>query len=90
MNLGVMVPIIAIMATAWVIVSFIQYKQGRRRPCADQSATSVADARDNARLARENELLRLTIERLEERTAVLERIATDPATRTAHEIEALR
>lgn len=29
-------------------------------------------------------------ERLEQRIAVLERIATDPATRTAHEIEALR
>jgi hypothetical protein len=90
MNLGVLVPIISILATAWVIVSFIHYKQGRRRPGYEPSPTSVADARENARLARENELLRLTIERLEERTAVLERIATDPATRTAREIEQLR
>jgi hypothetical protein len=30
------------------------------------------------------------ISRLEERIAVLERIATDPATRTARDIEALR
>ena len=34
--------------------------------------------------------LRLTIRRLEERMAVLERIATDPAERTAREIEQLR
>jgi len=34
--------------------------------------------------------VRLTVRRLEERTAVLERIATDPAERTAREIEQLR
>lgn len=90
MNYGVFIPIIAIMATAWVIVSLIHYKQGRRAPCPLGSGSSVDEARDNARLAHENELLRLTIERLEERTAVLERIATDPAERTAREIEQLR
>jgi 2-keto-3-deoxy-L-rhamnonate aldolase RhmA len=90
MNLGALIPIIAIMASAWVIVSLIHYKQGRRGLGCQDSATSVDDARENARLARENELLRLTIERLEKRTAVLERIATDPATRTAREIEQLR
>jgi cell division protein FtsB len=87
-----LIPIIAIMCTAWVIVSVIHYKQGRRtrRSCADAPPPSVDEARENARLAHENELLRRTIERLEQRTAVLERIATDPATRTAHEIESLR
>jgi cell division protein FtsB len=90
MNYGVFIPIIAIMATAWVIVSFIHYKQGRRSSCALGGEPSVDEARENARLAHENELLRLTIERLEERTAVLERIATDPAERTAREIEQLR
>lgn len=90
MNFGVFIPIIAIMATAWVIVSFIHYKQGRPRPGEQESSSSVSDARENARLARENEVLQLTIQRLEERISVLERIATDPAERTAREIEKLR
>ena len=41
-------------------------------------------------LSNENEKLTGQVSRLEERIAVLERIATDPATRTAAEIEALR
>ncbi|MCC4253377.1 MAG: hypothetical protein VX205_11290 [Pseudomonadota bacterium] len=41
-------------------------------------------------LASENEMLVGRISRLEERIAVLERIATDPAARTAREIDALR
>lgn len=41
-------------------------------------------------LSNENEKLTGKIGRLEERLAVLERIATDPAERTAREIEALR
>ena len=43
-----------------------------------------------ALLSSENERLTGQISRLEERIAVLERIATDPAERTAREIEALR
>ena len=41
-------------------------------------------------LSDQNAGLRGQVGRLEERIAVLERIATDPATRTAHEIEQLR
>ncbi|AXJ94230.1 MULTISPECIES: hypothetical protein [unclassified Sphingomonas] len=41
-------------------------------------------------LTNENEKLTGQVSRLEERIAVLERIATDPAERTAREIEALR
>ena len=41
-------------------------------------------------LSNENEKLTGQVGRLEERIAVLERIATDPAERTAREIEALR
>jgi hypothetical protein len=41
-------------------------------------------------LSSENEMLTGRISRLEERIAVLERIATDPSTRTAREIDALR
>ena len=41
-------------------------------------------------LSNENERLTGQVSRLEERIAVLERIATDPAERTAREIDALR
>jgi hypothetical protein len=41
-------------------------------------------------MATENERLKGQVSRLEERIAVLERIATDPAERTAREIENLR
>jgi hypothetical protein len=41
-------------------------------------------------LEAENEKLHGQVGRLEERIAVLERIATDPAERTAREIEKLR
>ena len=45
---------------------------------------------DSARLGAENGTLRDQMARLTERVAVLERIATDPAARTALEIENLR
>ena len=41
-------------------------------------------------LSAENARLAAQVSRLEERIAVLERIVTDPAERTAREIEALR
>ena len=88
MNFGELIPIVAIMASAWVTVTILRYKHQRGSAGAD--GASVDEARENARLAHENEGLKLTIERLEERMAVLERIATDPAERTAREIERLR
>jgi hypothetical protein len=84
MNLGVLIPIVAILATAGVIVHVLKYLQSRHE------GRSSAGVRENERLARENEILRSTVGRLEERMAVLERIATDPAERTAREIESLR
>jgi len=90
MNFGILVPIVAILATAGVIVHFLQYLQSRNARRDAAAGPSVEEARENARLAHENEALRLTIRRLEERMAVLERIATDPAERTAREIEQLR
>ena len=87
MNLAHLIPIVAIAATAWVIVTLVRYRQ--QRICGSAGA-GTADATENARLAHENETYRLTIKRLEERMAVLERIATDPAERTAREIERLR
>ncbi|HEV2816202.1 MAG TPA: hypothetical protein VGW40_03130 [Allosphingosinicella sp.] len=87
MDLGEFIPIVAIASTAWVIVVLARLRHGRG---AARGTASVADAEENARLAHENETLRLTVRRLEERMGVLERIATDPAERTAREIEQLR
>ena len=88
MDFADLIPVVAILSSAWVIVTFARR---RRDACeSDPAQPNVADARNNARLAHENERLRLTIDRLEDRLAVLERIATDPAERTAREIERLR
>ena len=86
MNFGILIPIVAILASAWVLVSLIRFKQHK---AAFGSADS-AEGRETGRLAHDNERLRRTVDRLEERLAVLERIATDPAERTAREIERLR
>jgi hypothetical protein len=47
-------------------------------------------ARQNELLSAENERLKAAMLRVEERVAVLERIATDSGTRVAREIDALR
>ena len=88
MDFADLIPVVAILSSAWVIVTFARRRRGA---CdSDPAQPIVADARDMARLAHVNERLRLTIDRLEDRLAVLERIATDPAERTAREIERLR
>jgi hypothetical protein len=93
-NFGPLIPIVAILASAWVTVVLIHYRHGARRAartspfCLD--ARNTEEPRENARLEYENERLKATVERLEDRIAVLERIATDPAERTAREIESLR
>ncbi len=48
------------------------------------------DGAERSQLEGENDGLRQDVARLTERVAVLERIATDPAARTALEIESLR
>ena len=80
--MGELIPIVAILATASVIIAFLNRGRG----------TSVVPASDDETglLRRENADLHRTIDRLEARLAVLERIATDPAERTAREIEQLR
>ncbi|HET9427261.1 MAG TPA: hypothetical protein VFO69_02780 [Allosphingosinicella sp.] len=90
MDFAELIPVVAIVSTAWVFVTYARLRHGRSTGEMDGSGPVIDDARDNARLAHENERLRLTIGRLEERLAVLERIATDPAERTAREIENLR
>ena len=48
------------------------------------------ESADSARLQSENGTLKQEMARLTDRVAVLERLATDPAARTALEIESLR
>jgi 2-keto-3-deoxy-L-rhamnonate aldolase RhmA len=91
MAFGELIPIVAIAASAWVVVTGMRYRHAGGRGRAGKCAAAEEEAAgDNARLARENEDLRHTVGRLEERLRVLERIATDPAERTAREIESLR
>ena len=82
MNIGVFIPIVAIIASACVFIALLHFAQERRK--------IEVGSGDKADLTRENEVLRDTVERLEERIAVLERIAVDPSERTAREIEKLR
>jgi hypothetical protein len=64
---------------------------GRRKVrAAIKQDTGVDPVRSVALLASENEHQGQMIIRLEERLAVLERITTDPAERTARAIDALR
>ena len=90
---GFVIAIIAISTLGWVISSWIRAKHGY--PLENEWSGTVerrdADAdRKTELLATENEKLKGQLLRLEERIAVLERIATDPADRTAREIDALR
>ena len=89
MNFAILIPIVAIIATAAVLMQLIAYMQFKH-VSREKAGSDPAGAKENDRLARENESLRRTVGRLEERMAVLERIATDPAERTAREIESLR
>lgn len=91
---GFVVAIILISTMGWVITSWIRAKHGY--PVSDEwgGAVGKQDGPDAGRqielLSTENEGLKGQVSRLEERIAVLERIATDPAERTAREIENLR
>jgi hypothetical protein len=72
-------------------VTLVIQAYGRRKVrAALNQDTNVDPVRSVALLANENEHQGQMIVRLEERLAVLERINTDPAERTARAIEALR
>jgi hypothetical protein len=87
------IAIVAIATGAWLINNWIRAKHGYS--ISDDWGRNIGkDTPEASRkvelLTGENERLTGMVSRLEERIAVLERIATDPATRTAHEIEQLR
>ena len=82
-----------ISTAGWLISTWIRAKHGY--PIENEwKGTTQKGSPDAERkielLANENGRLTGQISRLEERIAVLERIATDPAERTAREIDSLR
>ena len=84
--------IILITTMGWLINNWIRAKHGYA-PSDDWGKTlpdKDAGTRKVALLTSENERLAGQVGRLEERIAVLERIATDPAARTARDIDSLR
>ncbi|RYG87109.1 MAG: hypothetical protein EON59_08325 [Alphaproteobacteria bacterium] len=90
---GFVIAIIAISTLGWLVNTWIRAKHGYalENEWSGQTPKSNPEGdRKIALLANENERLTGQISRLEERIAVLERIATDPAERTAREIDALR
>jgi hypothetical protein len=82
------------MSTAgWLINNWIRAKHGYALENEWKGQTAKGDPEADRKielLSSENERLTSQISRLEERLSVLERIATDPAERTAREIDALR
>ncbi len=85
--------IIAMSMLAWIITTAIRAKHGY--PLEDEWGGKTIHPRDpnghgTKELKAENEQLKATVGRLEERLKVLERIATDPSRQLADEIEKLR
>jgi hypothetical protein len=80
--------IFGVMFTAAAI--FLTQAFGRRKARQAVAALELDAKRSIALLDTENARQTGQIDRLQERIAVLERITTDPAERTAREIEALR
>jgi hypothetical protein len=87
------IAIIAISYAGWIINNWVRARHGY--PLEDEWSGKTAKGDPDAErkiqlLTTENERQAGQISRLEERIAVLERIATDPAERTARQIDELR
>jgi uncharacterized protein (UPF0548 family) len=78
---------IFLVLTMSIVAAVLLVLAGMRSRTARVRAVAAPEI---GQLAEENGALRGHVARLEERLAVLERIATDPAERTAREIELLR
>lgn len=90
---GFVIAIIAITTFGWLASTWIRAKHGYPIENEWMGMTAKENPQADRKielLTSENERLTGQIGRLEERIAVLERIATDPAERTAREIDGLR
>ncbi len=87
---GFVLAIIAMSFLAWIITTAIRAKHGY--PLEDEWGGTVQpkSSEETKALAAENAQLKATVDRLEDRLKVLERIATDPAKRLADDIDNLR
>jgi hypothetical protein len=85
------IPILVIVLSIVVTVGWLVNNMIKTRQVYRPSGAGGPDAaRQVELLSNENAGLKTQVGRLEERIAVLERIATDPAERTARQIEGLR
>lgn len=90
---GFVIALVAISTIGWVVNSWIRARHGypiENEWSGTSDRTDVSVERQARLMAEENARLTQKVGRLEERIAVLERIVTDPAHRTAREIEQLR
>jgi hypothetical protein len=101
MDMGWMVPVgvVGAISARHAFTTWVKAKHGypiedegrrSRRRTRGTAGEDIEAERKIMLLSNENDKLTGQVSRLEERIAVLERIATDPAERTAREIEALR
>lgn len=96
MNFGSPAFVLAIIAmsyAAWLVASWIRARHGYpiENEWGGTSSRGDEDAqRAASTLGAENQQLKETVGRLEERLKVLERIATDPSRQLADDIEKLR
>jgi hypothetical protein len=87
------IAIIAISTLGWLISTWIRAKHGypiENEWSGMSDKSDIAADRKITLLSNENDQLKGMVGRLEERVAVLERIATDRGSRLSDEIERLR
>lgn len=87
--------IIAITTAGWIVTTAIRARHGypvenEWHGLAHRSDVGADVKRQVELIVQENEALRGQVTRLQDRVAVLERLATDPASRLDREIAALR
>jgi hypothetical protein len=91
---GFVIAIVAISTLGWLVSTWIRARHGypieNEWSGVSHKGDRPAEQRKLALMTEENERLNGQVSRLEERIATLERIATDPAERTAREIDGLR
>ena len=87
---GFVIAIIAISTIGWVLTTYIRAKHGYPVEGEWGGKVDRGDTDTTKALAAENKALHQTVEKLESRLKVLERIATEPSARLENEIERLR
>ena len=86
---GFVLAIIAMSFVAWIITTAIRARHGYPLE-GEWGGTVTKEDPATDRLMAENDRLKATVGRLEDRLKVLERIATDPSRQLADDIDNLR